>query len=152
MSASVLSVNASSLSRNKSSNVEVSFPGRLKPFIMAALLRELPEPPTSYFASMGRTRPKNRKARPPIDDPADGEKRSEPTIEALLEKAQELIVQCDYDLAGRFIDRVLNRAPDNAEAKEMLGVVQLETGLFDAAKQVCLHATSMCVWRPNASR
>ncbi len=102
---------------------------------------------------MGRTRPKNRKARPPIDDPAErnGEKMSEPTIEALLEKAQELIVQCDYDLAGQFIDRVLKRAPDNAEAKEMLGVVQLETGLLDAAKQVCLHATSMCVWRPNAS-
>ena len=105
------------------------------------------------FALMGRTRPKNRKARPPIDDTAErhGEKRSEPTIESLLEKAQELIVQCDYDLAGRFIDRVLNRAPDNAEAKEVLGVVQLETGLLDAAKQVCLHATSMCVRRPNGS-
>ena len=92
---------------------------------------------------MGRTRPKNRKARPPIDDPAerDGKERSEPTLEALLEKAQELIVQCDYDLAGRFIDRVLKRTPDNAVAKEMLGVVQLETGILDAAKQVCLHAT-----------
>ncbi|KAH9002983.1 hypothetical protein EDB86DRAFT_2894351 [Lactarius hatsudake] len=89
---------------------------------------------------MGRTRTKNRKARPPIDDLAErqGEKKSEPTIEALLEKAQELIVQCDYDLAGRFIDRVLQRAPDNAEAKEMLGVVQLETGLLDAAKQTFL--------------
>jgi tetratricopeptide (TPR) repeat protein len=89
---------------------------------------------------MGRTRPKNRKIRPPIDDPAErlGEKISEPAIEALLEKAQELIVQCDYDLARRFIDRVLNRAPDNAEAKEMLGVVQLETGLLDAAKQTFL--------------
>ncbi|KAH9039695.1 hypothetical protein EDB84DRAFT_1477585 [Lactarius hengduanensis] len=89
---------------------------------------------------MGRTRTKNRKARPPIDDLAErqGEKKSEPTIEALLEKAQELIVQCDYDLAGRFIDRVLKRAPDNAEAKEMLGVVQLETGLLDAAKQTFL--------------
>jgi tetratricopeptide (TPR) repeat protein len=102
---------------------------------------------------MGRTRPKNRKIRPPIDDPAErlGEKISEPAIEALLEKAQELIVQCDYDLARRFIDRVLNRAPDNAEAKEMLGVVQLETGLLDAAKQVCLRAASMCIRRPNAS-
>ncbi|KAH9037791.1 hypothetical protein EDB85DRAFT_2132319 [Lactarius pseudohatsudake] len=89
---------------------------------------------------MGRIRTKNRKARPPIDDLAErqGEKKSEPTIEALLEKAQELIVQCDYDLAGRFIDRVLKRAPDNAEAKEMLGVVQLETGLLDAAKQTFL--------------
>jgi hypothetical protein len=91
------------------------------------------EPPTDCVrASMGRTRPKNRKARPPVD-----ERHHEPTTEALLEKTQELIVQCDYDLAGRFLDRVLKRAPDNAEAKEMLGVVQLETGLLDAAKKVC---------------
>jgi Flp pilus assembly protein TadD len=96
---------------------------------------------------MGRTRTKNRKARPPVDDIAERreEKGSEPTIEALLEKTQELIVQCDYNLAGQFLDRVLKRAPDNAEAKEMLGVVQLETGLLDAAKQVRLHVTSMCV-------
>lgn len=96
---------------------------------------------------MGRTRPKNRKARPPIDDLAERheEKGSEPTTDALLEKTQELIVQCDYDLATRFLDRVLKRAPDHAEAKEMLGVVQLETGLLDAAKQVRLSATLMCV-------
>jgi Flp pilus assembly protein TadD len=83
---------------------------------------------------MGRTRPKTRKARPPA--PEQTEYKSEPTVEALLEKAQELIVQCDYELAGRFIERVLKRAPDNVEAKEVLGVVQLETGLLDAAKQV----------------
>ena len=93
---------------------------------------------------MGRTRPKNRKARPPVDEQHE-EKWSEPTTEALLEKTQELIVQCDYDLAGRFLDRILKRAPDNAVAKEMLGVVQLETGLLDAAKQVCLHVTSVGV-------
>lgn len=83
--------------------------------------------------SMGRTRPKTRKARPP-ETPR--ENKSEPTVEALLEKAQELIVQCDYDLAGKFVERALNRAPDNVEGKEILGVVQLETGLLDAAKQV----------------
>jgi Flp pilus assembly protein TadD len=87
---------------------------------------------------MGRTRPKTRKARPPAPEQTDSqrENKSEPTTEALLEKAQELIVQCDYDLAGRFVERVLKRAPDNVEAKEILGVVQLETGLLDAAKQV----------------
>jgi hypothetical protein len=87
---------------------------------------------------MGRTRPKTRKARPPAPEPAETlqENKSEPTVEALLEKAQELIVQCDYDLAGKFVERVLKRAPDNVEGKEILGVVQLETGLLDAAKQV----------------
>lgn len=98
-------------------------------------------------AEMGRTRPKTRKARPPIDDIAE----RQPTIEASLEKAHELIVQCDYDLARRFIDRVLKRAPNNSEAKEILGLVQLETGDLDAAKQVCFHATLICVWCANTS-
>lgn len=87
---------------------------------------------------MGRTRPKTRKARPPAFELTESqpEKKSEPSIEALLEKAQELIVQCDYNLAGKFVERVLQRAPDNVEGKEILGVVQLETGVLDAAKQV----------------
>jgi hypothetical protein len=87
---------------------------------------------------MGRTRPKTRKARPPAPELTESqrENKSEPAIEALLEKAQELIVQCDYDLAGKFVERVLKRAPDNVVGKEILGVAQLETGLLDAAKQV----------------
>jgi len=87
---------------------------------------------------MGRTRPKTRKARPPAIELTESqpEKKSEPSIEALLEKAQELIVQCDYNLAGTFVERVLQRAPDNVEGKEILGMVQLETGVLDAAKQV----------------
>ncbi|SRR5258708_5057329 len=93
---------------------------------------------TRSAVSMGRTRPKTRKARPPAPEQTETrrENKSEPPIEALLEKAQELIVQCDYDLAGKFVERVLKRAPDNIEGKEILGVVQLETGLLDAAKQV----------------
>ncbi|KAI0001420.1 hypothetical protein BJV74DRAFT_818500 [Russula compacta] len=89
---------------------------------------------------MGRTRPKTRKVRPPAAELTETqrESKSEPTIEALLEKAQELIIQCDYDLAGRFAERVLKRAPNNVEGKEILGVVQLETGLLDAAKQTFL--------------
>jgi len=93
---------------------------------------------------MGRTRPKTRKARPPAPELAETlrENKSEPTVEALLEKAQELIVQCDYDFAGKFVERVLKRAPDNVEGREILGVVQLETGLLGAAKYV-LHLTGI---------
>jgi hypothetical protein len=91
---------------------------------------------------MGRTRRKTRKAHPPATELTETkrEKKSEPTIEAILEKAQELVVQCDYDLAGKFVERVLQRAPDNVEGKEILGVVQLETGLLDAAKQVRMQS------------
>jgi hypothetical protein len=87
---------------------------------------------------MGRTRPKTRKARLLATEltEAPPEKKSEPTVEALLEKAHELIVQCDYDLAGSFVERILQRAPGNPEAREILGVVQLETGLLDKARQV----------------
>ena len=101
---------------------------------------------------MGRTRPKTRKARPPASELAETlrENKSEPTVEALLEKAQELIVQCDYDLAGKFVERVLKRAPDNVEGKEILGVVQLETGLLDAAKQVRFYILTGITFQHSA--
>ncbi|KAA1467526.1 TPR-like protein [Dentipellis sp. KUC8613] len=97
---------------------------------------------------MGRTRTKTRKARPPTE-PAKEETSTTPAVPALLEKAQELIVQCDWELAQRFIERILERAPDNAEAKEMLGVVLLESGDLDAAKQTF---ESLLVASKNASQ
>ncbi|KAJ7903503.1 hypothetical protein B0H14DRAFT_3851303 [Mycena olivaceomarginata] len=60
--------------------------------------------------------------------------KSPPSITALLQKAQSLIVQCDYELAQRFITRVLEQQPSHAEAKEMLGVAQLELGEIEAAR------------------
>ncbi|KAI0049808.1 TPR-like protein [Auriscalpium vulgare] len=86
---------------------------------------------------MGRTRTRTRKARPPALDAVEAqeEKKSQPSVSALLEKAQELIVQCDYELAGKFAQRILQREPRHAEAKELLGVTQLETGELEAAKQ-----------------
>lgn len=85
---------------------------------------------------MGRTRTKTRKAPPPTTEIVQEKVNNPlPAISALIEKAQGLIVQCDYELAGRFIVRALERAPNNAEALEIQGVVQLETGDLDAAKQ-----------------
>ncbi|KAJ7035086.1 hypothetical protein C8F04DRAFT_1210500 [Mycena alexandri] len=75
---------------------------------------------------------KGRQARVP-DSPATPVPTA-PSIPALLEKAQSLIVQCDYELAQRFITRILEQQPSNAEAKEMLGVVQLEMGEIEAAR------------------
>ena len=85
---------------------------------------------------MGRTRTKTRKAKPVITANTS-EPLEPPSIPSLLQKAQSLIVQCDYDLARLFVQRILDREPKNAEAKEMLGVVQLETGDIDAARKVC---------------
>ena len=76
---------------------------------------------------MGRTRPKKTPAKPAA---------APPNTAALLEKAQALVVQCDYDLAARFARRILETEPDNAEAREILGVSLLEAGDVDGAKQV----------------
>ena len=86
---------------------------------------------------MGRTKPK-KKAHSKATDPPNqhATPSNAPSIPSLLEKAQSLIVQCDYDLALRFIRRILDQAPSNAEAKEMLGVALLETGEVEGAKEV----------------
>lgn len=77
---------------------------------------------------MGRTRPK----RTPTS--------TAPSILSLLAKAQDLVVQCDYPLARKFIERVLSRqdasTSDKNQAREMMGVVLLELGEVDAAKEV----------------
>ena len=85
---------------------------------------------------MGRTRTKQKKSPYITDSSGDVAIKSEPPIEALLGKAQDLLVQCDFELAGRFVDRVLQRSPHHAEAKEILGVIQLETGDLEGARQV----------------
>lgn len=86
---------------------------------------------------MGRTRTKTKRIKPSASN-STVEAAEPPSIPSLLEKAQSLIVQCDYDLAQRFAQRILEREPRNVEAKEILGVTQLETGDIDSAKQVCL--------------
>jgi hypothetical protein len=85
---------------------------------------------------MGRTRTKTKKTIPVVSAASEPPSKSLPTIPSLLEKAQELIIQCDYDLAGMFVKRVLDREPVHAEAREMMGVVLLETGEIDEAKSV----------------
>ena len=89
---------------------------------------------------MGRTRTKSRKAQAAGAAPSTAAKpdtvQQEPSIPALLEKAQTLIIQCDYGLAERFVRRILEREQSHAAAKEMLGVSHLELGELEQAKQV----------------
>jgi hypothetical protein len=83
---------------------------------------------------MGRTRTKTKKPVPKVTAPPS--ETTTPSLPSLLEKAQTLINQCDYELAKRFIERILERSPKHAEAKEMLGIVQLEMGEIGDAKKV----------------
>ncbi|KAG6851109.1 hypothetical protein H0H93_000989 [Arthromyces matolae] len=94
---------------------------------------------------MGRTRPKNKAASKATASPVSPQ--NGPSVTSLLEKAQSLIVQCDYELAQRFIRRVLEQEPANAEAKEMLGVALLEMGEIEEARQAFM---SLLPPNPNA--
>lgn len=87
---------------------------------------------------MGRARPKTKKTKQVVTENT-AEPSQAPPIPALLEKAQSLLAQCDYEMASLFVKRILERNPENADAKEMLGVVQLESGELDSARQVRDH-------------
>ena len=113
--------------------------------------------------SMGRTRTKSklqRQVQPkPSTAPAAGSSSSTtPSVPALISKAQSIIEQCDYELASQFIQRILQISPKNIEAREMLGVVQLEMGQVQEAREVGPnHFFSSCFFseleiRPTISR
>lgn len=83
-----------------------------------------------FDLKMGRTRTKTKK------NIQTTSSTSPPSIPSLLEKAQELIIQCDYELAQKFVQRVIDKEPTNVEAREMMGVVLLEMGEIDSARSV----------------
>jgi Flp pilus assembly protein TadD len=86
---------------------------------------------------MGRTRNKKKVASKATEPPIQhATSKTSPPVASLVEKAQSLIEQCDYDLAQRFIRRILEQQPANVQAKEMLGVVLLEIGEIGGAKEV----------------
>lgn len=69
---------------------------------------------------------------------------SKPSASQLLTKAQSLVAECNFDLARKFLDRILQQEPNNADARELLGVVLLEVGDIDAARQVSRRIQSKC--------
>ena len=90
---------------------------------------------------MGRTRTKSKLQRqvppkPSTASAAGASSSTTPSIPALISKAQSIIEQCDYELASQFIQRILQISPKNVDAREMLGVVQLEMGLVQEAREV----------------
>jgi Flp pilus assembly protein TadD len=84
---------------------------------------------------MGRTKTKKTAVIKAKENKASASKQV-PSVAALLERAQVLIVQCDYELAHRFITRALEQDEYNPEAREMLGFVEIERGELDNAKAV----------------
>ena len=88
--------------------------------------------------SMGRTRTTNTRTRhlKAASSQATSSAATPPSVPDLLAKAQSLIEQCNYQLAARFLQRILETDATHIEARELLGVVQLELGDLDAARLV----------------
>jgi len=87
---------------------------------------------------MGRTRTTNTHTRhlKAASSQASSSATTPPSVSALLAKAQSLVGQCNYEFAARFLQRILETDAAHVEARELLGVVQLEVGDLDAARLV----------------
>ena len=55
---------------------------------------------------MGRVRTKSKRVGRAAVEGIVSEKKADPSIESLLAKAYELVTQCEYDLAQKFVKRV----------------------------------------------
>jgi len=105
--------------------------------MLARSLREKAD----QFWIMGRTRTRSKNQRhiptkSTTTESSSSSSTTTPSVPALIGKAQSIIEQCDYELANQFIQRILQRSPKNIEAREMLGVVQLELGQVREARKV----------------
>ncbi|TFK95488.1 hypothetical protein BDV98DRAFT_608921 [Pterulicium gracile] len=104
---------------------------------------------------MGRTRTKSKKVAASLateagsstSSPSKSDASGQPTVKSLLSKAQSLVSQCDYDLAMRFIERILHKHPNHVETRELLGIVQVEIGEVDLARETF---TGLLPPSPNA--
>ena len=90
---------------------------------------------------MARSRAKSRKTRSLAETKvASASSTSKtPSVEDLLAKARSLVTQCDYELAEKFVRRILEQKPSHTDGKELLGVIQIETGELEDAKEVLLY-------------
>jgi Flp pilus assembly protein TadD len=84
---------------------------------------------------MGRTKTKTKKSAL-VEVKGPQISSSEPSVTALYQKAQTLVEQCDYELAAKFLRRILERERTHVQARDLLGVVLLELGDLATAQTV----------------
>ncbi|WWD21239.1 hypothetical protein CI109_105723 [Kwoniella shandongensis] len=58
---------------------------------------------------------------------------------SLIDKAHTLLAQSNFELAIKFLERALEVEPSNLEARELLGVAELEGGDVDSGREHLLH-------------
>jgi Flp pilus assembly protein TadD len=90
---------------------------------------------------MGRTRVKTKRNERilgsyPVNVNTSESNQPPPSIPALYEKAESLVEQCDYELAAKFLRRILDIQTSHIQARELLGIVLIELGDIGSARQV----------------
>ncbi|KAF8312478.1 TPR-like protein [Clavulina sp. PMI_390] len=88
---------------------------------------------------MARSKNVGRSKNPPKTAPtsaSSSKEKSKPTVPALLAKAQSLMGEMDFELARKFVDRILEVEPNHFEAREMAGVMEAEEGNVDSARSI----------------
>jgi tetratricopeptide (TPR) repeat protein len=72
-----------------------------------------------------------------------------PSAASLIDKAHTLLAQSNFDLAIQFLNRALEIDPENLEARELVGVGELEGGDAEVGREVsgvwCLVLGCVCV-------
>ncbi|KAF8588289.1 TPR-like protein [Ramaria rubella] len=87
---------------------------------------------------MGRTKVKKnvRTSNIKVEPLSPVNPQTPPTTASIFEKAKILVTQCNYDLAHKFLVRVLEQEPNHTAARELLGEVCLEMGELEDATQM----------------
>lgn len=62
------------------------------------------------------------------------------------EKSHILLAQSNFELAVKFLERALQLEPGNLEARELIGVAELEGGDADKGRQVSMASDERSRW------
>ncbi|WRT69109.1 uncharacterized protein IL334_006093 [Kwoniella shivajii] len=67
---------------------------------------------------------------------------------SLIDKAHTLLAQSNFELAIKFLDRALELEPANLEARELVGIAELEAGDEERGREHLLHLLPPHVTEP----
>ncbi|KAL6051579.1 Tetratricopeptide repeat domain containing protein [Balamuthia mandrillaris] len=65
------------------------------------------------------------------------------SVEDLLRKAEDLLGQCQWELAQKFYTKALELAPENAQALAGLGGLMLEAGELEVAQELLTRSVAL---------
>ncbi|WVR09032.1 hypothetical protein IAU60_006092 [Kwoniella sp. DSM 27419] len=88
---------------------------------------------------MTRTKKTSRRGVVPKKQAAPASTAGPVDAASLIEKAHILLAQSNFELAIKFLDRALELEPTNAEARELVGVAELEGGDEDVGREHLLR-------------